>query len=460
LSRVILDCSFRKWIDPIVIERIGNYKITDEIGSGGMAVVFKGIQESLQRTVAIKALKTSVSTDENVVARFEREAYSVASFQHENIITIYDFFREQGALFIVMEYVEGIDLYDLLDRQKQLPNDIAAIIGLQVARALDYAHFRGVIHRDVKPANIIVSKHGTVKLTDFGIARTEASDLTQAGVGLGTPAYMSPEQCVGDRLDQRSDIFSLGIVMYQMLTGQKPFIEDDERSAMQKIRMDTPPTLRSITPSVDKNLERIILRSMQKTPQDRYGSTQELVIALEQYLAVTVNQNYRARLLMYLREASVLSDDETSATLHPALIGDYLGKAPSLRMKRQVRWPLTLLALLLTVVSLGAVVFIQLQTYGHGRNPQSSLACPEPVQAGEGFLRVLAHPWARVEIDGKIETTTPFDKPLALTPGRHKVRLTNPYFESIEREVVIKKGEIASLTETLQRSVTPSDAGP
>jgi eukaryotic-like serine/threonine-protein kinase len=439
-----------------VIERIGNYRITDEIGSGGMAVVYKGIQESLGRTVAIKALKTSVSTDENVVARFEREATSVASFQQENIITVYDFFRDQGALFIIMEYVEGIDLYDLLDRRKFLPADVAAIVSLQVARALDYAHFRGVIHRDVKPANIIISKLGSVKLTDFGIARTEASDLTQAGVGLGTPAYMSPEQVVGDRLDHRSDIFSLGIVMYQMVTGKKPFVEDEQRSAMQKIRQDEAPTPRTLNPTVDKELERIIMRCMNKQPADRYNSTQELVITLEHYLAVHVQQNYRARLLMFLKEENVVSADETSATLHPALIGDYLSERTPMRIRRRGHLPLALLAVLLTAVAALSIVLAELRSKRPPQTPMPGACAGTAAAEPRGYLRVLAHPWARVDIDGKSETTTPFDRPLALAPGSHRVRLTNPFFETIERTVVLRKGENVTLTETLQRSSSSS----
>jgi serine/threonine-protein kinase len=433
-----------------VIERIGNYRITDEIGSGGMAVVYKGIQESLGRTVAIKALKTSVSTDENVVARFEREATSVASFQQENIITVYDYFRDQGALFIVMEYVEGIDLYDLLDRRKTLPNDVAAIVSLQTARALDYAHFRGVIHRDVKPANIIISKLGSVKLTDFGIARTEASELTQAGVGLGTPAYMSPEQIVGDKLDHRSDIFSLGIVMYQMVTGQKPFVEDEQRSAMQKIRHDAAPPPRSLNPLVDKDLERIIQHCMQKRPDDRYASTQELVITLEQYLAAHVTQNYRARLVMFLKEEKLLSADETTATLHPALIGDYQGQRPLLRIRRRARWPLAFFAVLITAVAALSIVLAEHLRARRGTQPRPTCVTA-PVEP-PAYLRVVAHPWARVEIDGRIETTTPFDRPLALETGPHKIRLTNPYFETVERSFVLRKGETLTLTETLQRA--------
>ena len=442
-----------------MIERVGNYRITDEIGSGGMAVVYKGVQESLQRTVAIKALKTSVSTDENVVARFEREATSVASFQHENIITVYDFFREQGALFIVMEYVEGIDLYDLLDRTKSIPCDVAAIIAMQTARALDYAHFRGVIHRDVKPANIIISKLGTVKLTDFGIARVQESELTQAGVGLGTPAYMSPEQIVGDKLDHRSDIFSFGIVLYQMVTGQKPFVEDPQRSAMQKIRNDNPATARAMNPRVDRDFDRIIQRCMQKLPDDRFGSTQELVITLEQYLAARVNHNYRARLLTYLKEQGVFSDDETRATLHPALIGDYLGR-PRLRIRRRARWPLAVAALLLTAGALGVIARSELRKRAIGRARVPAAACATPQVEEEGFLRVLAHPWARVEVDGRIERLTPFDLPIALKPGKHTVRLTNTYCDPQEEEVHIAPKKTTTITRALRRSSPPADAAP
>ena len=142
-------------------------------------------------------------------------------------------------MFIVMEYVQGIDLYDLLEKCGRLPYDVAAIIAMQVARALDYVHYRGIVHRDIKPANIMIARTGGVKVMDFGIARdTSFGDLTEAGTGIGTPAYMSPEQVLGDKLDARSDIFSLGVVLYQMVTGKKPFVEDEKKSAMHKIRLE------------------------------------------------------------------------------------------------------------------------------------------------------------------------------------------------------------------------------
>jgi hypothetical protein len=445
-----------------VIERIGNYRITDEIGSGGMAVVYKGVQESLKREVAIKALKTSVACDKDVVARFEREATSIASFQHENIITVYDFFKERGALFIVMEYVEGIDLYDLLDRCGRLPSDVAAIISLQIARALDYAHFRAVIHRDVKPANVMISKLGSVKLTDFGIARVEESDLTEFGVGLGTPAYMSPEQALGGRLDHRSDIFSLGIVMYQMVTGNKPFQDDTERSAMEKIRTDTPTPPRSVQADIPKIFEEIIYCCMEKTPDDRYGSTQELVVRLEQYLAATVNQNYRARLLMYLKEQEVVSQDETSATLHPALIGEYMGKVPLIKLRRRARRMAVALVLMLLLGLPGGVLLYTKVLFKIPTNPavQVQPCIPTPGKGAMGFLRVVANPWAAVVVDGRQVATTPFDRPLPLPPGKHKVMLTNPYFETIEREVEVLKDKVVTLEEALRRSGPPPGDSP
>src|SRR5262249_34871949 len=162
-------------------------------------------------------------------------------------------------------FVEGIDLYDLLEKSTKIPPEVAAIVAMQVARALDYAHYRGIVHRDIKPANVMVARSGSVKLMDFGIARLQQyGDLTESGTGLGTPSYMSPEQIMGDRLDFRSDIFSLGIVLYQMATGKKPFIEDEQKSVMHKIRLEKYVPARRINPQIPRELERIVARCMQK----------------------------------------------------------------------------------------------------------------------------------------------------------------------------------------------------
>lgn len=424
------------------IDRVGNYRILDEIGAGGMAVVYKGVQESLGRTVAIKALKTALTGDASIVTRFEREALSVASFQHENIITLYDFFKERGALFMVMEFVEGIDLYDLLEKSERIPPDIAAIMALHVARGLEYAHFRGVIHRDVKPANVIISRLGEVKLTDFGIARTEHSDLTEAGIGLGTPAYMSPEQVIGDRLDHRSDIWSLGIVTYQMITGRKPFTDDEDRSVMQRIRLEHPVAPREITEGCPRDLERIVVQCMEKRPEDRFNSTQELVIALEQYLADNVRSNYRARLVLFLKDQGVISDDETTAMLHPALIGNYDRQGRPLRPRRKRRRQVVGI---LGAGLLGAAIGAGSGFYGglgRGQEPDPAVkpppVCPDHNGKPTGRLYVRVQPWANVKVDGKHVETTPFARPLLLEVGPHEIVLESPYMKPVVKKVVIR----------------------
>ncbi|HRI54953.1 MAG TPA: serine/threonine-protein kinase, partial [Pseudomonadota bacterium] len=288
-----------------MLERVGNCRIEAELAAGGMAVIYRAEQESLGRKVAVKALKTAVMEEAGFVERFEREARTLAQLQHENLVHVYDFYRERGALFIVMELVDGVDLYDLLDRAGPLVPEVAAIVALQVARALDYLHFSGVLHRDLKPANILLTKAGVVKLGDFGIADDlrYAKDLTATGVGLGTPSYMSPEQILGERLDFRSDQFALGIVLYQMLSGRKPFVEDAGQSVLEKIRTAAPPPL-----TADKSGARlpaellaILDRCLQKRRQDRFLSPQDLVLALERFLSQRVDVNYHARLILFLR---------------------------------------------------------------------------------------------------------------------------------------------------------------
>src|SRR5262245_16493214 len=376
-----------------------------------MAVVYKAVQESLNRTVAIKALKTSVAADSNFGIRFEREALALAQLQHENIIHVYDFFKERGALFIVMEYVEGVDLYDVLERCGRLPLDVAAIIAMQVARALDYAHYRGIIHRDIKPANIMLSRSGGVKLMDFGIARDQSlSDLTETGTGLGTPSYMSPEQILGDKLDFRSDLFSLGIVLYQMVTGRKPFIEDEQKSVMHKIRLEKYPSPRKLNPEIPRELERIMARCMEKLPRDRWRSTQDLVLALERFLARRVEMNYHARVVLFLKNQGVITPEEAEQYLNPAL-GSASGTAvaPSQAVARAlVRKVAAAQAVIVGAVAL-TVALIHLAPVGS--NPDSAFAGGFPSKP-KGYLRVVANPWAVVVVDGEPRETTPFAVPI------------------------------------------------
>ncbi len=427
-----------------MLERIGNCRIVEEVASGGMAVVYRAVQDPLGRTVAIKALKSSAAMEENVVTRFEREAKSLALLQHENIIHVYDFYRERGALFIVMEYVQGIDLYDLLERCGRLPYDVAAIIGMQVARALDYVHYRGIVHRDIKPANVMISRQGGTKVMDFGIARdTSFGDLTEAGTGIGTPAYMSPEQVLGDKLDARSDIFSLGVMLYQMVTGKKPFVEDERRSAMHKIRLEKHVGARKLNPDIPRELERVIDRCLEKQPRDRWRSAQHMVIALERFLAKHVEMNHHARLVLFIRSQNVITELEAEEYLNPAALGAG-GSAlqqPNMQARHVIRTGIVAHAITLGVLMLmlGLIHVAPL-----GATPAHSAI----KEAGHGFLRVNASPWARITIDGAAYGATPIARAIELKEGAHVVRFEHDWYVPVDRTVEIAEG-VASAPKVL-----------
>jgi eukaryotic-like serine/threonine-protein kinase len=261
------------------------YEILAEIGTGGMATVYKAIQKSLDRPVAIKELKKSYHADTQTVKRFERESRVAASLQHENIVHIYDYWK-RPTYCIVMEYVDGVNLADVIEKTGALPVDVGVMIALQVCNALDYAHMRGLIHRDIKPSNIMIKRNGEVKLMDFGIAHTRnLESLTMPGTLIGTPAYMSPEQIMGQQLDVRSDIFSFGIVLYEMFTGAKPFADEETRAVSAKILKDRFAPPRRINRDIPWRLQWTIKKCLRKKPKRRYGSMLEVEKKLGKRLA-------------------------------------------------------------------------------------------------------------------------------------------------------------------------------
>ena len=261
------------------------YKIVSEIGAGGMAVVYKAVQKSLDRTVAIKELKKSYHGDTQVVKRFERESRVAASLQHENIVHIYDYWKKPHYA-MVMEYVDGTTLADVIVKTGALPVDVGVMIAIQVSSALDYAHMRGLIHRDIKPSNIMIKRNGEVKLMDFGIAHTRSLEaITLPGTLIGTPAYMSPEQVLGQELDSRSDIFSFGIVLYEMFTGIKPFMDGDTSAVTSKILRDPFQPPRQVNSQIPRRIQWLIKKCLRKKPKRRYGSMLEVEKRLGKRLA-------------------------------------------------------------------------------------------------------------------------------------------------------------------------------
>ncbi|MGH8691947.1 MAG: serine/threonine-protein kinase, partial [Burkholderiales bacterium] len=259
--------------------QLGRYVIDSEIGRGAMGVVFKATDSVLQRTVAVKTVNTALERDhaDKYEARFLQEARAAGGLNHPNIVTVYDAGKAGDVVYMAMEYIQGVELRTLLTEGQAMGVTQALSIAAQVAEGLGYAHKNGVVHRDIKPANIMVVADGPVKITDFGIARMRAAaDLTQTGVMLGSPKYMSPEQVIGKRADHRSDIFSLGVILYEMLTGAAPFAGENITALMYQIVNFAPPAPSSVSPAVPEMLDFIVAKMLAKPLDERYQDAAEL----------------------------------------------------------------------------------------------------------------------------------------------------------------------------------------
>lgn len=269
------------------IDKIGKYSIDGVLGKGAMGIVYKGVDPLIGRTVAIKTIRfdvidSSFKQDE-AIKRFTREAQSAGILSHPNIVTIYDVGKAEGLTYIAMEYIEGRSLEELIVSRKKFPLDEIINIITQIGDALDYAHRKGIVHRDIKPGNILIDKEGNTHLCDFGIARIETSDLTQTGTSLGTPNYMSPEQIAGKKADNRSDIFSVGVILYELLTNEKPFPGDNLTTVLYKIINEDPLPLKTFDKKLPDGLDHTVLKALAKAPESRYQSCRELTEDLINY---------------------------------------------------------------------------------------------------------------------------------------------------------------------------------
>ncbi len=263
----------------------GRYQVQDKIGAGGMATVYRGLDEVLGRTVAIKTMLPQYANDPSFAARFKQEAQAAAALQSPYIVSVYDWGKDADTYYIVMEYLRGTDLKSGIRKHGALDCKKVAQIGSQIAQALSVAHRHDIIHRDIKPQNIMVQPDGNIKVMDFGIARAKNSHLTQDNSVLGTAHYVSPEQTQGKELGPTTDIYSLGIVMYEAATGQVPFQGDDAISVALKQVNEQPKPPSQLNPAVDPSLESIILKCMQKNPAERFQTADELYRTLRDYLA-------------------------------------------------------------------------------------------------------------------------------------------------------------------------------
>ena len=263
------------------MKKLGKYELLGELGHGAMGVVYRARDPIINRLVALKTITTGVADDPALLQRFYREAQSAGGLQHPNIVTIYDMGEANDLPYIAMELVEGENLEQLIARRPALPMTLKLVYAMQACRAFDYAHKRGIVHRDIKPGNVMLSKDGTVKVVDFGIARVLEASRTQTGMLIGTFAYMSPEQYHGEHADERSDIWSLGVLLYELLSYERPFKGATPANLMHNICQENPSPLKSLVPECPDELENLITRVLQKSPNDRYQSMEDLLLELD-----------------------------------------------------------------------------------------------------------------------------------------------------------------------------------
>jgi serine/threonine protein kinase/HAMP domain-containing protein len=356
--------------DGETLQQVGRYRIHERLGRGGMATVFKAHDPGIGRDVAIKFLHASLCEEPEYRARFLSEARAAGGLSHPNIVTVHDVGEIDGRPYMAMELLDGQTLSEVIAGGVELPIRDVVVMGVQLARALDYAHSRGIVHRDIKPGNIMqVRGTKTVKVTDFGIAHIEsagAEQRTRAGDILGTPQYMSPEQAKGERLDGRSDLFSAGIVLYQMLTGQRPFRGDSLVSLAMQITNAEPKPIEQLRPEVPAAVRRIVARCLAKSPDRRYRSGKELADALSKVLA----------------EIDAAELEKSRQRIVPL----------------RVKWAATMALIVAVVMALTATVITQRQYAAMISQATDSGASLARFIAAQNAVSALSEDWVSVEV--------------------------------------------------------------
>jgi serine/threonine-protein kinase len=338
----------------------GRYRIVRKLGAGGMANVYLAEDQELGRRVAIKILNDRHANDDQFVERFRREAKNAAALSHPNIVSIYDRGEAEGTYYIAMEYLDGRSLKELIVGRGPAPVNVAVEYARQILSALRFAHRHGIVHRDIKPHNVLVDREGRVKVTDFGIARAGTSQMTETGSIVGTAQYLSPEQARGGEVDQRSDLYSLGVVLYELLTGEAPFEGDTPVEIAMRHLSTVPEPPSALRPDLPRELDLVVMRALAKDPEDRYQSAEEMDADLERVARgapVAAATAESATQIMRVPPAAAAAAAATSATMvaprrtEPAVASSYYEEYEE-PVRRRPIWPW--LAALLFVVAAGA----------------------------------------------------------------------------------------------------------
>src|SRR3954453_17520508 len=345
----------------------GRYKIIRKLGAGGMADVYLAEDQELGRRVAIKILNDRHAADDQFVERFRREAKNAAGLSHPNIVSIYDRGDSEGTYYIAMEYLEGRSLKELIVSRGSAPVRTAIEYARQILAAVGAAHKQGIADRDIKPHNVLVGPEGRLKVTDFGIARSGPSQMTEVGSIIGTAQYLSPEQARGAPVDQTSDLYSVGVVLYEMLTGQVPFTGDTPLEIAMKHLSEVPKPPSELREDVPPDLDMVVVRALAKDPSERYQSAEEMDADLERILnGLPVGEDTAAAATAGLSGGGLLAAGQTSVITRPTTVGParpappgatppagYYGYEGPPRRRRPV-WPWVLAVLLLILAGVAA----------------------------------------------------------------------------------------------------------
>ncbi|MDP9034941.1 MAG: serine/threonine protein kinase [Myxococcota bacterium] len=425
------------------LPKIEGFRLVEELGVGSMASVYKAVDESLGRTVALKVLKSTIGPNSPFAHQLQREARVLAELGHHNIAQLHAFTKTDAGMYLVLEFVDGFSLTTLLKKKAYVAPDGVAAIGAATARGLAHAHERGIVHRDIKPANVLLSRRGEVKIFDFGIAQRSSDAEEPVGLAplrledlaaFGTPSYMSPEQILGESVDARSDIFSLGVVLYQLACGARPFERSDAgegRPAAHRIRRDPPIPLHRRAPDVPLALERAIMRAIEKAPSERFQSAEAMATQLEDLAAARSRLRGEQLVVQALADAGLVTAQDA-------------GRAAALRPSKRasVRRAIGGMSV---VGGLAVAGGIFLQATSRHAGDAAGARPLELLPSVPGYLRVLATPWAEVWVDGQRVDVTPFARGIPLTGGVHYATLVHPRAPIEKRTVSIGPGETVTL---------------
>jgi serine/threonine-protein kinase len=485
--------------------RIGRYEVVSALGQGAMGAVYEAVDPLIERRVAVKTINLSLnlSSQERVEfeARFYREAKSAGRLNHPNIVTIYDVGEVDDVAYIAMEYLEGQTLREVLDSGVVLPVGTIAGIGMRIANGLHYAHENQVVHRDVKPANVMITPARDVKIMDFGIAQMPTGSRTQLGTVLGSPKYMAPEQVAGQPTDRRTDIFALGVVLYEMLAGTTPFNGDNLSAIMYRVLNEAPKPPSEVNPRLPVAFDAIVKRALAKRPADRYQSALELAHDLSEHdsgLALEARKVATGVHELVVHAEHARARDDGTVFLPPTRVGERPRRAPRfaawLTSVQQFRKPLLFAIPLLIVAAymltprpqapavpapaglLGApspnarpsapaalpalappparnpdaerppVVTDPLKTASSpvakpAAKPAAKPSAQPAASKGKATLTFALVPWGDVYVDGKRAGESPPLTRLKLASGKHKIEIRNRGFAPYRRTVTLKEGQ-------------------